>query len=163
MYSILRAAPTDAALIHEMKMRAFAEEGRLSGNMQIPPLTEAVSTVEREIRTQTVLTAREEGRIIGSARGIVTGVVCTVRAVCVEPCFRRRGIGAALLDAIERTHPHVERFELTTNTLVPGNVAYYERRGYKLTALTKYTGKIVLAQMCKRARTRDASFESAAR
>jgi N-acetylglutamate synthase-like GNAT family acetyltransferase len=41
MHSILPAVPADATVILGIQMRAFAEEGRLSGSMQIPPLTEA--------------------------------------------------------------------------------------------------------------------------
>ena len=156
MYKIQRAIPTDAALLREIKIRAFAEEGRLSGSMEIPPLTEELAAIELDIRNQTVLTARDADRIIGSARGIVAGAVCTIRAVCVEPSFQKLGIGTALLRAVEQAHPNTERFELTTNTLVPGNVAYYERRGYQLTELTKYTEKIVLAQMRKATGAKDA-------
>jgi hypothetical protein len=50
----------------------------------------------------------------------------------------------------------MERFVLTTNTLVPGNVAFYERRGYQVTELTTYTDKIVLAQMSKVTSVKDA-------
>ena len=163
MYTIAPADPADAAVIHAIKMRAFAEEGRLSETMEIPPLMEEVSAVESDIRTHTVLTARDGDPIIGSARGIATGAVCTIRAVCVEPSHHGRGIGAALLRAIEEAHPGVERFELTTNTLVPGNVAFYERRGYRVTELTQYTGKIVLAQMRKYVSAQDAgTFDSQA-
>ena len=163
MYTIAPADPADAEVIHEIKMRAFAEEGRLSENMEIPPLMEAVSAIELDIRTHTVLTARDTDGIIGSARGIAIGPVCTIRAVCVEPSHHGRGIGDALLRAIEEAHPGVERFELTTNTLVPGNVAFYERRGYQVTELTKFTGKIVLAQMRKYVSAKDAgTFDSLA-
>ena len=152
MYSISTAHPADAALIHEIKMRAFAEEGRLSESTDIPPLTETVSAIESEIRTQTVLVARDAERIVGSARGIVTDTllnICTIRAVFVDPGFQGLGIGAALLHSIESAHPNVARFVLTTSTLVPGNVAFYERHGYRVTELTKYNEKIALAQMCK--------------
>lgn len=152
MYTISSAAPADAALIHEIKMRAFAEEGRLSETIEIPPLTESVSAIELDIRTQTVLVARDAERIIGSARGIVAETlphICTIRAVFVEPGFQGSGIGAALLRAVEAAHPNVERFELTTSTLVPGNVVFYERHGYRVTELTRYTEKIVLAQRRK--------------
>lgn len=149
MLSIRPAAPEDAAVIHAIQMRAFAEEGRICGNVQLPPLTEQVSAIELHIRTQTVLIARDGERIIGAARGLVDGVVCTIRGVIVEPAYQGQGIGAALLRAVEQCHPNVERFELTTNTLVPGNVAFYERRGYKVTEITKYTETILLAQMSK--------------
>ncbi len=149
MHTILPAVPSDAAVIHEIQMRAFAEEGRLSDNVQIPPLTEDVAAIELHIRNQTVLTARAGERIIGSARGIVAESVCTIRGVSVEPSHQGQGIGATLLRAVEQAHPGVDRFDLTTNTLVPGNVAFYERRGYRVTELTRYTDKIVLAQMSK--------------
>lgn len=149
MISIAPATPEDAPIIHAIQMRAFEEEGRLSENTKIPPLMETVDAIQLLIETQTVLAARDGERIVGSARGIVDGSVCTIRGVLVEPSYQGQGIGAALLRAVELQHPGVERFELTTNTLVPGNVAFYERRGYKVDVLTNYTDKIVLAQMSR--------------
>jgi ribosomal protein S18 acetylase RimI-like enzyme len=149
MFPIVPAVPADAATILDIQRRAFAEEGRLSGNLQIPPLTEDVSAIELHIRTQTVLIARDGEHIVGSARGLVDGSVCTIKGVSVEPAYHSRGIGTALLRAIERAHPRTERFELTTNTLVPGNVAFYERHGYHVYAQTQYTGRILLAEMTK--------------
>ena len=152
MLSIGPAAPDDAAVIHEIQMRAFAEEGRLSGTVEIPPLMESVDSIELLIRTQTVLTARDGDRVVGSARGILAGSICTIRGVLVEPSHQGRGIGASLLRAVEERHPGVERFELTTNTLVPGNVRFYERHGYTVHQLTRHGESIVLAQMRKRGR-----------
>ena len=156
MLPITSATSEDAAVIRKIQLRAFAEEGRLSENLEIPPLMETVESIELLIRTQTVLTAKDGNRIVGSVRGIVEGSTCAIRGVLVEPSYQEQGIGAALLRAVELQHPDVERFELTTNTLVPGNVAFYERRGYKVDELTKYTEKIVLAQMSKPNRARDA-------
>ena len=155
MIAIVPAVPEDAAVIHEIQMLAFAAEGRLSENVQIPPLTETVDAIELLIRTQTVLVARDGERIVGSARGIVDGSVCTLRGVIVEPACQGRGIGALLLCAVEQLHPDVERFLLTTNTLVPGNVQFYERHGYRVDELTQYNERIVLAQMSKLGSTID--------
>ena len=157
MFAIVPATPGDAAVIHAIQLRAFAEEGRLCASMQIPPLTESVAAIEHHIRSQTVLMARIGERIVGAARGLVDGDACTVRGVCVEPSCQGRGIGAALLQAVERAHPGVLRFELTTNTLVPGNVAFYERRGYVVFERTAYSDRIVLAQMRKPAQACDAA------
>ncbi|HET7901150.1 MAG TPA: GNAT family N-acetyltransferase, partial [Candidatus Nanopelagicales bacterium] len=83
-------------------MRAFAEEGRLSGTMDLPPLQEGLAAVEHDIRQHTVLIATLAGRTVGSARGEVSGESCEIRAVCVDPSYQRRGIGAALVRAIEQ-------------------------------------------------------------
>lgn len=147
--SISPAVPEDAHRIHDIQMRAFAEEGRLSETTQIPPLMEVFSALEEDIRTQTVLVARDGDRIIGSARGVLDGSECMIHRVSVEPSYRGRGIGVALVCAVEDAHPNVERFTLTTNTLVPENVAFYERRGYHVTELIEHGDKIVLARMAK--------------
>jgi len=149
MISIVPATPEDAAVIHGIQMRAFAEEGRLSDTVEIPPLTEEVSAIVEHIKVQTVLVARDGERIIGAARGLVDGTTCTVRGVCVEPSHHGQGIGGTLLNAIEQAHPNVDKFNLTTNTLVPGNVDFYMRRGYEVHELTRYKEWIVLAQMSK--------------
>ena len=147
--SISRASARDAPVIHAIQMRAFAEEGRICNDTALPPLTEPLASIEAHIRSQTVLVARREGAIVGSARGILERSTCTIRAVLVEPACQGQGIGAALLAAVEQLHPGVEHFELTTNTLVPGNVRFYEKRGYRVHELTQYTPRIVLAQMRK--------------
>lgn len=35
--------PDGATVIHEIQMRAFAEDGRLGGTVEIPPLMESMS------------------------------------------------------------------------------------------------------------------------
>ena len=151
MHSISAATPDDAKFIHAIQMRAFAEEGRLSQTREIPPLMESIESIAQLIRSQTVLVAKDGDQIVGSARGVVDGSVCAIRGVLVEPAYHGQGIGASLLHGVEQLHPDIERFELTTNTLVPGNVQFYERRGYKVNELTKYGETIVLAQMSKQA------------
>jgi ribosomal protein S18 acetylase RimI-like enzyme len=156
MRPIVPAHLDDATIILEIQKRAFAEEGRLSDNPDIPPLTEGVDAVREHIRSQTVLVVRDDDRIVGSARGIVDGTVCVIRGVSVEPALQGQGIGSSLLRAIEAAHPGVARFELTTNTVMESNVRFYERHGYRVRELTRYTDKITLAQMMKTAVPNDA-------
>ena len=151
MATILPAAPDDAATILEIQTRAFAEEGRLSESQDIPPLTETLAAVIDHIRSHRALVARQGDRIVGSVRGIVVGSVCTIRGLSVEPEHQGHGIGAALLRALEASLPAVSRFELTTSTIVEGNVRFYERYGYRTTELTRFSERVTLAQMRKAA------------
>ena len=95
------------------------------------------------------MVATEDDRIIGAIRGIVSGAACTIRALVVEPAHQGRGIGSLLLKALEDSLPSVARFDLTTNTVMEGNVPFYERRGYRITELTRYSEGVTLAQMSK--------------
>ena len=148
-YLIGPATPDDAPAMLDLQRRAFAEEGRRSRTQDIPPLTEQLDAVSGHIRTQTALVARDRGAIIGTIRGIVENRVCTVRALVVDPACQGRGVGSALLDALERKLTDVTRFDLTTNTLMEANVPFYERRGYEVVEFTRHSARITLAQMSK--------------
>ncbi|MEO8751614.1 MAG: GNAT family N-acetyltransferase [Casimicrobiaceae bacterium] len=145
----------DAATMLDLQQRAFAEEGRRSGSTDIPPLTETVAAVVDHIQNQTALIARDRGALVGVIRGVVNERVCTVRALAVEAEYRGRGLGSALLGALEAALPDVTRFDLTTNTVMQGNVPFYERHGYRITALTRHSDIVTLAQMTKERRHAD--------
>lgn len=149
MPTIAPALPEDAQFMLEMQRRAFAEEGRRSGSMDIPPLTEPHATIVEHIEQQTALVARRDGRIVGAIRGVLADGVCTIRALVVDLPFQGQGVGSSLLKALEAAHPDATRFDLTTNTLMEGNVPFYERHGYRVTELTRYSEKVTLAQMSK--------------
>ena len=149
MYTIKPAIVEDAVTMLDLQRLAFAEEGRRCGTRDIPPLTEALDAVIEDVREQTAFIARDNDKIIGTRRGIVRGRVCTVRALAVDPANQGRGIGSALLDALERALPDVAQFNLTTNTLMEGNVPFYERRGYRVTEFTRHSEVVTLAQMTK--------------
>jgi N-acetylglutamate synthase-like GNAT family acetyltransferase len=149
MYPISRASLEDAPTMLDLQRRAFAEEGRRSGSQAIPPLAEQLDAVIEHIRNQTVLVARDKGKVIGTIRGIVKGRVCTVRGLAVDPANQGHGVGSSLLTALERTLPDVAQFDLTTNTVMEGNVPFYERHGYRVNELTRHSELVTLAQMTK--------------
>lgn len=151
MPTITRATLADAPAMHDLQMRAFAEEGRRLQRFDIPPLTETVATIAEHIATQTALTARLDGRIVGCVRGITADGVCIIRALVVDPAHQGKGIGSSLLAALERALPAVARFDLTTNPVMEGNVPFYERHGYRVTEITQHSPAITLAQMSKHA------------
>jgi ribosomal protein S18 acetylase RimI-like enzyme len=149
MYSISRAILEDAPTMLDLQRRAFAEEGRRSGSQDIPPLAEPVEAVVEHIEKQTALVARDNGKIIGMIRGIVNDRVCTIRALAVDPAYQGHGIGSALLNSLERMLPGIAQFDLTTNTVMEGNVPFYERHGYRTVELTRHSELVTLAQMTK--------------
>ena len=73
MHTIGPAILEDAPTMLDLQRRAFAEEGRRSGSQDIPPLTELLDAVIEHIHQQTALIARDNGKIIGTIRGIVKG------------------------------------------------------------------------------------------
>lgn len=151
--TIERAVRDDAPAMWALQQRAFAEEGRrvgtLAGGEPIPPLAETVDAIAGHIATQTALVARDGGRVVGAVRGLVSGPVCVVRALVVDPSAHGAGIGSRLLAALQAALPDVGRFDLTTNMAMAQNVPFYERRGWRVVRIDRLDGGIVLAQMSK--------------
>lgn len=146
---IVPAQLADAPAMHAVQQRAFEEEGRVCGTRDIPPLQETVAGIARHIQDHVALVAREEDRIVGCVRGLLQDGVCTVRALVVEPAWHGKGLGSALIRALEAALHQVHRIELSTNTAMPGNVRFYLRQGYELVGYATPMPGIKLAQFCK--------------
>ena len=147
--TIVPARLDDAPAILAMQMLAFEPEARACQTRDIPPLQETVDVIREHIRMATVLKAMDGERMLGTIRGIVTDGTCLIRVLTVSPDAQGRGIGARLLRAIEDTHPQVERFELTTNMAMVGNVRFYLRHGYEVVEQVQVAPTIRLAHMRK--------------
>ena len=150
--TIVPATLEDAAALLAMQKLAFEPEARACQTWDIPPLQETVEGVREHLRMATVLKAVEGEQLLGAIRGIVTGGTCLIRVLVVAPEAQGRGLGARLLRAIEDAHPQVERFELTTNMIMVGNVRFYLRHGYEVVEQVQHAPTIRLAFMRKIAR-----------
>ena len=150
--AIVRADVDDAPAILALQKLAFEPEAQACNDRDIPPLTETVDGVRDHIRTATVLKALDGDRLVGSIRGIVTGGTCLIRVLAVAREAQGRGLGTRLLAAIEAAHPQVERFELTTNMIMAGNVRLYLRHGYAIVDQVQHAPTIRLAVLAKIAR-----------
>jgi len=146
---ILPADPRDADDILALQKVAFEPEARACQVWEIPPLQETVEGIREHIEMATVLKAVAGDRLVGAIRGIVTGSTCLIRVLVVAPEQQRRGLGAALLQAIEDAHPQAERFELTTNMIMVGNVRFYLSHGYEVVEQIQAAPSIRLAFMRK--------------
>ena len=146
---IVPARFDDAPAMLAMQRLAFEPEARASRSLAIPPLQETVEGIREHIRTATVLKAMDGDRLLGSVRGVLADGTCLIRVLVVAPDAQGRGLGAALLTAIEEAHPGIERFELTTNMAMVGNVRFYLRHGYEVVEQVQYAPTIRLAHMRK--------------
>ena len=150
--TIVPATLEDAPALLAMQKIAFEPEARACQAWDIPPLQETVEGLREHIRVATVLKAVEGERLLGAIRGVVTGATCLIRVLAVAPEAQGHGLGARLLRAIEDAHPQVERFELTTNMIMVGNVRFYLRHGYEVVEQLQHAPTIRLAFMRKIAR-----------
>jgi ribosomal protein S18 acetylase RimI-like enzyme len=126
----------------EVQHRAFARVARWLGiddHSQLPPVAETLEDVERLIDVQgaVVLVARAGGGrdapIVGTVRGLLSddGSV-EVGRLGVDDGWEGRGIGRALMIAIEEAYPDVGRFELFTGRDAVGPIRLYESLGYRI-------------------------------
>ena len=129
--AILPAEPADASEILALQRLAYRSEARLYGDWSLPPLTQSLEEMAREFATLRLLKAVEQDRIVGSVRAGLEGNICRVGRLIVHPERQRRGLGTALLLAVEALFPEAERLALFTGSLSEGNLRLYGRLGYR--------------------------------
>jgi ribosomal protein S18 acetylase RimI-like enzyme len=122
----------DAPAILALQQCAYQTEAAIYNDYAIPPLRETLEELQAQFQTKHILKATLDGSIVGSVRGYQNGDTCYVERLIVQPEYRRRGIGAALLLQLEYANPTVERLELFTGHKSVQNIRLYERVGYKM-------------------------------
>jgi ribosomal protein S18 acetylase RimI-like enzyme len=139
------AAPTDAETIVALVHGAFAEYQNV---LDPPPggLNETAHSVRAQMAAGTrVLIAERDGAPAGC-------VFCTPHAdegfvylsrLSVSPAFRRRGIGNALIAAVEDRARALgcARSRLGTRVVLTQKQAWYERLGYRVIAEKAHPGR----------------------
>jgi ribosomal protein S18 acetylase RimI-like enzyme len=155
--TIVDAAPDDAEAILALQKLAYEREARRYNDWTIPPMVEAIDTVREQIAGHVVLKAVVDGRLAGSVRGVVTNGVCEVCRLSVDPALQRRGIGSALIAAVEARFPDVEAVVLLTGNKSVENLRLYERHGYRHARTKALSPAVSLIFLRKQARRRELS------
>ncbi len=129
---IQRSTVDDAEEILALQKVAYLSEAKLYGDESIPPLTQTLSELRESYSRKTVLKAVEADRIVGSVNGRMSKGRCLIGRLMVHPEMQGRGVGTALMAAIEAEFPQAEVFRLFTGELSVRNIQLYERLGYQI-------------------------------
>jgi GNAT superfamily N-acetyltransferase len=153
-FKLRRLTPDHAGEVLTVQRAAFVEEARLYDTVDIPPLTETLDEVRSELATTITIGAFRGDRLVASARLTIEDSVGWVSRVAVAPDQQGRGIGSALLEAMEsEAPPAVTRFQLGAAFKSRHNIAMYERRGYVESDRMIDAAGVELVLMCKQRRT----------
>ena len=142
------AAPGSAGEVLTVQRAAYVTEAQLYGDPGIPPLTETLEQVTAVVAAGAVLTATLGPRVVGAVRGVLADGVLSVGRLVVSPDQRGRGIGTALLTAVERM-PGAHRAELFTGVASEGNRRLYERLGYREVRRERISAAVELDHLAK--------------
>jgi ribosomal protein S18 acetylase RimI-like enzyme len=146
---ILEAVSSDAGEILEIQKLAFYGQGVLYGDFSLPPLLQSQEELARDFRTHVYLKAVLAGSIVGSVRGRAAGGTCHVSRLLVDPAHQGKGIGQALMRAIEERFNGAQRYELFTGHLSEKNLALYRKLGYREFRRERQSDKVMLICMEK--------------
>jgi ribosomal protein S18 acetylase RimI-like enzyme len=122
----------DAAEILDLQRLAYLSEAELYSDFSIPPLTQTLEELAASFSRNTILKAVEEGRIVGSVHGRMSKGRCLIGRLMVDPEVQGRGLGTALMEAIERHFPDAALYSLFTGERSERNIRLYERLGYRI-------------------------------
>jgi GNAT superfamily N-acetyltransferase len=149
---IQRATIDDAAEILALQKVAYLSEAKLYGDDSIPPLTQTLSELRESYSRNTILKAMEADRIVGSVNGRMSKGRCLVGRLMVHPEMQGKGVGTALMAAIEAEFPQAEAFRLFTGELSARNIRLYERLGYRIYERKEIPGSfgVVFMEKCGR-------------
>jgi ribosomal protein S18 acetylase RimI-like enzyme len=147
---ISRATIDDGEEILNLQKLAYQSEAERYGNYDIPPLKQTIEDIRDQFKTHIFLKALSEGRIVGTVRAYEENGACHIGRLAVHPDNQNRGIGAALMKAIESCYKP-ERFELFVGSKSENDIYLYQKLGYTTCKSEKYEcGDIEIYYMEKR-------------
>lgn len=137
----VRVGPLTAAHAGEaltVQRAAYVTEAQHYDAPRIPPLTETLDELLADLSSGVLAFGAWDGtRLAGSVRGRVDGDRMEIARFSVAPDLQGRGIGRALLTAVESAAPpEVRTFWLITGIDSEDNLRLYRKAGYEIVAET---------------------------
>jgi tRNA (guanine37-N1)-methyltransferase len=128
--------PADAAQLLTLQQACWVKEAQDNELLWIPPLTETLDDVRRDLGVWSTWMLLSETRLVGSVRGQRSHddpTLWEVGRLMVAEDLRGRGIGRLLLEHVEATAPDdVTAFTLFTGAKSMDNLRRYKKAGYRL-------------------------------
>jgi ribosomal protein S18 acetylase RimI-like enzyme len=147
---IERAGVDDAGQILTLQRAAYVTEAQLHGDPFLPPLVESLDQVRKMIEGSLVLKATIGTRLAGSVRARIHDRTCLVGRLSVAPDLQGRGIGRALMEALEaEATGRADACVLFTGHLSEANLRLYRRLGYGETHRERVADHLMLVHMRK--------------
>ncbi len=148
-WTITAAQEQDAGEIMTVQRAAYVSEALLYDTTRLSALAEPMAEILESIAAGEVLVAKMGSRIVGAVRGVRKDDECSVERLVVAPDMRGRGIGAALLRAVEDGSTGVRRFVLHTGDRSQENIYLYRKVGYTETHREFVAETLSLVHMAK--------------
>jgi ribosomal protein S18 acetylase RimI-like enzyme len=143
------AFAADAQEILDLQKLAYISEAEIYNDFTIPPLTQTLPEMLDDFKNYTILKATNNGIIVGSVRGQMTGDSVYVGRLMVDPEFQNKGLGTRLMLAIEVAFPQAKKFTLGTGQRSLRNLYLYDKLGYKIVSSDAVTGDLILVHLEK--------------
>lgn len=125
------AAEADIPEIYRLQLLAFESEAAMIGSRDVPALQEKEDDFRKDFANWTTLKlVTDEDVIVGVIRYRNDGDIIDVGRLMTHPDYRRRGLAAALLEAVDSACAGKTR-ELYTCTKSWTNIRLYEKIGYR--------------------------------
>lgn len=147
--TIMPADRGDAAEILALQKLAYLSEAAIYQDHAIPPLTQTLEELVESFSRNTVLKAVEDGKIVGSVNGRLSKGRCLIGRLMVHPQGQGRGLGSALMLAIERAFPDATSFRLFTGARSESNIRLYRKLGYEILDSKEVPGSFAVVFMEK--------------
>ncbi|MDR2422495.1 MAG: GNAT family N-acetyltransferase [Deltaproteobacteria bacterium] len=130
----------DLPAILDLQKLAFWGEAQALGDFSITPLSQTLSSLRSEFEQGPVLVAREEGGLglVGSVRAREEADSVYVAKLFVHPERQNRGLGRALLAAVEKLFGP-KTYALFTTEKSHKNLRLYRLMGYREFKREKWT------------------------
>jgi GNAT superfamily N-acetyltransferase len=149
---ISTAVEQDAGEIMTVQRAAYVSEALLYDTTRLSALSEPIEEICASVAAGEVQVAKLGTRVVGAVRGVRGDGECRVGRLVVAPDMQGRGIGAALLRAVEeRNTTGVRRFALFTGDRSAANIRLYRKAGYTETHREVVSETLSLVHLAKAA------------